>query len=100
MIYHNDRIEEKEDYVTGSIGDLKEYFRYQIASLCMTGKECDYEEFRDNVNNIIELLDNLYEDTMNNTFSDLDVVRVVKHPMGNFMIESEWEDNEESIPLF
>lgn len=94
MIYHNDNIEEKGDYVIGSIGDLKEYFRYQIASLCMTGKECDYEEFKDNVNNIIELLDNLYEDTMNNIFSDLDVVRVSKYPMGNFMIESECEDNE------
>lgn len=89
MIYHNDRIEEKEDYVIGSIVDLKEYFRYQIASLCMTGAECNYEEFRDNINNIIELLDNLYEDTMNNILSDLDVVRVSKHPMGNFMIESE-----------
>ena len=100
MIYHNDNIEEKGDYVIGSVGDLKEYFRYQMASLCMTGEECDYEEFRDNVKNIIDLLDNLYEDTMNNIFSDLDVVRVVKHPMGNFMIESEWEDNEESIPLF
>lgn len=92
MIYHNDNIEEKGDYVIGCIGDLKEYFRYQIASLCMTGKECDYEEFKDNVNNIIELLDNLYEDTMNNIFSDLDVVRVSKYPMGNFMIESEWEE--------
>lgn len=90
MIYQNDNIEEKGDYVIGSIRDLKEYFRYQIASLCMTGAECDYEEFRDNVNNTIELLDNLYEDTMNNTLSDLDVVRVIKHPMGNFMIESEW----------
>ena len=90
MIYHNDRIEEKEDYVIGSIGDLKEYFRYQMASLCMTGEECDYEEFRDNVTNIIDLLDNLYEDTMNNILSDLDVVKVSKHPMGNFMIESEW----------
>ena len=89
MIYHNDRIEEKEDYVIGSIADLKEYFRYQIASLCMTGAESDYEEFRDNINNIIELLDNLYKDTMNNILSDLDVVRVSKHPMGNFMIESE-----------
>ena len=94
MIYQNDRIEEKEDYVIGSIGDLKVYFRYQMASLCMTGKECDYEEFRDNVNNIIELLDNLYEDTMNNILSDLDVVKVVKHPMGSFMIESELKDNE------
>lgn len=92
MIYHNDNIEEKGDYVIGSIGDLKEYFRYQIASLCMTGKECDYENFRDNVVATMELLDNLYEDTMNNTFSDLDVIRVSRNPMGIFMIESEWED--------
>lgn len=94
MIYHNDRIEEKEDYVIGSIADLKEYFRYQIASLCMTGEECDYEEFKDNVVATMELLDTLYEDTMNNTLSDLDVVKVSKTPMGVFMIESEWEDNE------
>lgn len=92
MIYHNDRIEEKEDYVIGSIGDLKEYFRYQIASLCMTGAECDYEEFKDNVVATMELLDTLYEDTLNNIFSDLDVVKVSKTPMGIFMIESEWED--------
>lgn len=90
MIYHNDRIEEKEDYVIGNIGDLKEYFRYQIASLCMTGAECDYEEFKDNVVATMELLDTLYEDTMNNIFSDLDVVKVSKTPMGVFMIESEW----------
>lgn len=92
MIYHNDNIEEKGDYVIGSIGDLKEYFRYQIASLCMTGKEFDYEEFRDNVVATMELLDTLYEDTLNNIFSDLDVVKVSKTPMGVFMIESEWED--------
>lgn len=92
MIYHNDKIEEKKDYVIGSIGDLKEYFRYQIASLCMTGKECDYENFRDNVIATMELLDNLYENTMNNTFSDLDVVKVSRSPMGIFIIESEWED--------
>lgn len=94
MIHHNDKILATSDYIQGSIKDLKVYFRYQLASLCMTGKECDYEEFRDNVNNIIDLLDNLYEDTMNNILSDLDVVKVSKHPMGNFMIESELKDNE------
>lgn len=89
MIYHNDKIEKKEDCIIGNIGDLKEYFRYQIASLCMTGEECDYEEFRNNVANIIDLLDNLYEETMNNILSDLDVAKVSKRPMGSFMIENE-----------
>lgn len=94
MTHHNDKILATSDYIQGSIKDLKVYFRYQIASLCMTGAECDYEEFKDNVVATMELLDTLYEDTLNNIFSDLDVVKVSKTPMGVFMIESEWEDNE------
>ena len=53
MIYRNDNIEIKGNYVKGSIKDLKEYFRYEIASQCMTGSECDYENFSDNVKKII-----------------------------------------------
>ena len=55
----------------------------------MTGSECDYENFSDNVKNSIELLDNLYEDTMNNIYSDNDIVIVKEHCMGGFFIESE-----------
>lgn len=89
MIYRNDNIEIKGNYVKGSIKDLKEYFRYEIASQCMTGSECDYENFSDNIKKIIELLDNLYEDTMNNIYSDNDIVIVKEHCMGGFLIESE-----------
>ena len=89
MIYRNDNIKITSDYVKGTIKDLKEYFRYEIANLCMTGDKCDYENFSDNVKNIIELLDNLYEDTDNNIFSDNDIMIVSEHPMGGYVIERE-----------
>lgn len=89
MIYRNDDIEITSDYVKGTIKDLKEYFRYEIASQCMSGSECDYENFSDNVKNIIELLDNLYEDTMNGVFTDNDIMIVKEHCMGGFVIERE-----------
>lgn len=89
MIYRNDNIEVTSDYVRGTIKDLKEYFRYEIASQCMTGGDCDYENFSDNVKNIMELLDNLYEDTDNNIFSDNDIMIVKEHAMGGYIIESE-----------
>ena len=89
MIYHNDNITIKNDKVIGTIKDLKEYFRYELASQCMTGSECDYENFSGNVKKIIELLDNLYEDTMNNIYSDNDIVIVKEHSMDGFVIESE-----------
>lgn len=87
MIYRNDDIIKNDDKVTGSIKDLKEYFRYQIASQCMTGTDCDYENFSDNVKNIIDLLDNLYEDTNNGIFTDNDTMTVSVHPMSGFIIE-------------
>ena len=87
MIYRNDNIIESDESVKGTIKDLKEYFRYQIASQCMTGSDCDYENFSDNVRNIINLLDNLYEDTYNEIFTDNDIVKVSVHPMGGFVIE-------------
>lgn len=87
MLYRNDDIIIQDDTVTGSIKDLKEYFRYEIASQCMTGEDCNYENFSDNVKNIIELLDNLYEDTINEIFTDDDIMRVGVHPMGGFIIE-------------
>ena len=89
MIYRNDAITITDSYVIGSIGDLKEYFRYEIASQCMTNNFDNYENFRDNVKNIIDLLDNLYEDTLNNVFTDNDIIKVSEHPMGGFVIESE-----------
>lgn len=89
MLYRNDNIIINDETVTGSIKDLKEYFRYEIASQCMTGEDCNYENFSDNVKNIIELLDNLYEDTENEIFSDNDIMKVSIHPMGGYIIERE-----------
>ena len=89
MIYRNDNIKIGGDYVIGSIKDLKEYFRYEIASQSM-GIDIDYENYSDNVKNIIELLDNLYEDTMNGVFTDNDVLKVSENPMGGFWIESDF----------
>lgn len=89
MIYRNDNIKIGGDYVIGTIKDLKEYFRYEIASQSM-GIDIDYENYSDNVKNIIELLDNLYEDTMNGVFTDNDVLKVSENPMGGFWIESDF----------
>lgn len=88
MIYKNDNIKVENDSVIGTIGDLKEYFRYEIASQCMKF-DFDYEIFRFNVNEILSLLDNLYEDTENEIFTDTDIVKVVKTPMGSLIIERE-----------
>lgn len=87
MLYRNDNIIINDETVTGSIKDLKEYFRYEIASQCMTGEDCNYENFSDNVKNIIELLDNLYEDTENELFSNNDIMKISIHPMGGYIIE-------------
>ena len=87
MIYKNDNIKIENDFVIGSIKDLKEYFRYEIASQCMSGSDCDYENFSSNVKKTIELLDNLYEDTENGIYSDNDIVKISEHTMGDFIIE-------------
>lgn len=89
MIYKNDNIEITGDYVKGTIKDLKEYFRYEIAHQCMTGSECDYENFKDNVMNIIELLDKLYQSNTDNN-----IIKVIEHPMGGLFIEGDSEDYE------
>lgn len=86
MIYRNDNIIEKDNYVIGTIKDLKEYFRYQIASQCMTGEE-EKEGFTYEIREICDLLDNLEEDLQ--LYPDCAVMKVSKMEMGNFMIESE-----------
>ena len=84
MIYKNDNIIEKDNYVIGTIKDLKEYFRYQIASQCMSGEE---EGFINEVREICDLLDTLEEDSQ--LYPDYATIKVSKMEMGNFIIERE-----------
>lgn len=86
MIYRNDNLIINDDRVTGTIKDLKEYFRYEIANQCMTGEE-EHENFTDNLRNIADLLDNLEE--AKQLYSESDLLTINPHPMGGFMIESE-----------
>lgn len=86
MIYRNDNIIEKDEYVIGTIKDLKEYFRYQIASQCMTGSE-EKEGFVNDVRELCDLLDTLEEDLQ--LYPDYTPMKISKMEMGNYIIESE-----------
>ena len=86
MIYRNDNIIEKDNYIIGTIEDLRAYFRYQIASQCMTGEE-EKEGFTNEVREICDLLDTLEEDLQ--LYSSCAVMKVSKMEMGNFIIERE-----------
>ena len=76
---------ENDESVTGTIDDLKKYFKDELARQLMD--DLDYEDLRDNIKNTIELLDNLYEDTENEIFTDNDILKVSVCPMGGFIIE-------------
>lgn len=86
MIYKNDNIIEKDNSVIGTIKDLKEYFRYQIASQCMTGEE-EKEGFTNEVREICSLLDTLEEDLQ--LYPDYATMKISRAEMGNFIIERE-----------
>ena len=86
MIYRNDNIVEKDNYVIGTTKDLKEYFRYQIASQCMSGEE-EKEGFINEIRYICDLLDTLEEDSQ--LYPDYATIKVSKMEMGNFIIERE-----------
>lgn len=86
MIYRNDNIIERDNYVIGTIKDLREYFRYQIASQCMTGEE-EKEGFTNEIRNICDLLDTLEEYLQR--YSSYETIKASKMEMGNFIIERE-----------
>ena len=86
-MYRNDALEINDESVVGSIKDLMEYFRYEIANQSMSGTECDIEDYIDNVKNIVEVLENLQEDLMNEQYTENDVLKVSVHPMGGLVIE-------------
>ena len=88
MIYRNDNLKFENESVTGTIKDLMEYFRYEIASQSMTGTECDYDNYINNVKNIIDVLVNFQEDLENEIYTENDVFKVSVCPMGGFTIEN------------
>lgn len=64
-----------DESVIGTVKDLKEYFRYEIAHQCMT-TEFNFEDFNDNVRDILYLLENLENE-------DNDIkIEVYNHPTG------------------
>lgn len=84
MLYRNDNIIIKDEEIKGTLEDLREYFRYQIAGLCLTG-ENEREGFTQEVREIADLLDNLEEDLQLYDKNDFLIVR--RHPMGGYTIE-------------
>lgn len=89
MIYRNDNIEKTDTSVKGTIKDIMEYLRYEIASQCMTGADCDYNDFLYNARQILDVIETLQEDLENELKTENDVVIVKEHVMGGLYIESE-----------
>ena len=89
MIYRNDNLEITSEYVKGTIKDVMEYFRYEIASQSMSGTDCNYNDYLYNMHNILDVIDNLQEDLENDIKTENDIVIVKEHVMGGFTIESE-----------
>ncbi len=78
-IYRNDNLTINDEYVIGNVKDVKEYFRYELASQCMS--DVDYENLCDNMELIRDLFISLENDDENNK------IKVSVHPMGSLMIE-------------
>ena len=78
-IYKNDALDITGDSVTGTIKDIKEYLKYELASQCMG--DIDYENLIDNFKMTIELLEQLVEEDDNKKI----IVRL--HPMGGLYFE-------------
>lgn len=86
MIYRNDNIIETDDYISGTLKDLKEYFRYKIASLCMSGED-EQEGVTNTVREICDLLDEFEE--LEDKCNKNDKLYVCRGVMENFYIKSE-----------
>lgn len=87
MIYRNDNLTITDTYVIGTLKDLKEYFRYELASQCMSFSED--EDFLTNAADIINVISNLVEDEENGLYNLNDTLKVAEHQMGGFYITSE-----------
>lgn len=89
MIYRNDNIKEENDRVIGSVKDLLEYFRYELASQCMTGDE-EKENFIDNAENIINFIKRLHCYLEHNDYNKKEIIAVAEHPMGGLYIDFDY----------
>lgn len=85
MIYRNDNVIFNDDKITGTITDLIEYFKYEIASQCMSVKEI--ENLTDILRETASLLDNLEESKQ--LYNNTDLLTVSVHPMNGFIITKE-----------
>ena len=88
-IYRNDNLKIDSEEVIGKAKDIKEYFRYELASQCTT-HNFDYENFIDNAKMIIYFIEDLEESGID----DNTEIRAYFNPMGAIqceIIESEEE---------
>ena len=73
-IYRNDNLIINDEDVIGNVKDVKEYFKYELASQCMS--DINYENLIDNGKMIFYLLEQL-----ENENDDLKI-KVYYNPMG------------------
>ena len=85
--YRNDDLIINDEEIKGTLKDIREYFKYLLATQCMSIK-VDYETLVYNARIIIDFLEEseYYDDLDEN-----DVVIARLNPMGSIYIESEEE---------
>ena len=88
-IYRNDALTINDEEVIGALKDIKEYFRYELASQCMT-HDFDYENFIDNAKMIIYFLEDIEESGLDDNIK----TRAFIHPMGAICIDREYKEVE------
>lgn len=78
-IYKNSNLIIDNETVIGTINDIKEYFRYELASQCMS-MDVDDENLKINADLIFDLFDKLPQISTTR-------IKVSYHPMGALMYE-------------
>lgn len=76
MIYRNDDIKFTNEEVIGKVKDIKEYFKYELASQCMS--DLSYEELIYNSKLVFDLIEDLEEED-----NELEI-GVIFNPMGSY----------------
>lgn len=76
MIYRNDNLKFTGEEVIGKVKDIKEYFKYEVASQCMS--DLSYEELIYNSKLVFDLIEELEEED-----NELEI-GVIFNPMGSY----------------